>query len=323
MGNAMMIKPILSIVIPCYNEQEMFQMCLEELSGRLKEMIVSNRISEHSNLVFVDDGSKDATWELISNASVSRANVRGIKLTRNKGHQTALIAGLSSCIDSDITVSIDADLQDDTAAISNMVDAYLNGNDIVYGVRNDRTSDSFFKRFTAQMFYNTMTKLGASQVKNHADFRLLSKRALNSLLMYQEHNIYIRGLIPLVGYQSEKVFYARSKRIAGESKYPLKKMLSLAIEGITSLSITPLRIVTILGFIISIISFLMILYSLIAHFAGNTVNGWTSMILSIFFVGGVQMLCIGVLGEYIGKIYLETKKRPKYFIEEDTNQGMN
>jgi len=323
MGNAMIIKPTLSIVVPCYNEQEMFQMCLEELSGRLKEMIVSNRISEHSNLVFVDDGSKDATWELISNASVSRANVRGIKLTRNKGHQTALIAGLSSCIDSDITVSIDADLQDDTAAISNMVDAYLNGNDIVYGVRNDRTSDSFFKRFTAQMFYNTMTKLGASQVKNHADFRLLSKRALNSLLMYQERNIYIRGLIPLVGYQSGKVFYARSKRIAGESKYPLKKMLSLAIEGITSLSITPLRIVTILGFIISIISFLMILYSLIAHFAGNTVNGWTSMILSIFFVGGVQMLCIGVLGEYIGKIYLETKKRPKYFIEEDTNQGMN
>ncbi|HDT6064386.1 TPA: glycosyltransferase, partial [Enterobacter kobei] len=239
-----------------------------------------------------------------------------VKLSRNKGHQTALMAGLSSCITSDITVSIDADLQDDTSIIEKMVDSYLSGHDIVYGVRNDRASDSFFKKFTAETFYKIMTNLGVSQVENHADFRLLSKRALDALLQYREQNLYIRGLIPLIGFPSEKVYYSRSERAAGESKYPLRKMLALALEGITSFSVTPLRIVTAMGFVISILSSLGIIYTFAQYFMGRTVSGWASVILAVLFIGGVQMLCLGVIGEYIGKIYMESKGRPKYFIEE-------
>ncbi len=262
----------------------------------------------------MDDGSKDATWSLIQNASNNNELVKGVKLSRNKGHQTALMAGLSSCIDSDITVSIDADLQDDTAVIEKMVDSYLTGHDIVYGVRNDRTSDSFFKKFTAEAFYKIMTKLGVNQVENHADFRLLSKRALHSLLQYKEQNLYIRGLIPLIGYPSESVYYSRSERAAGESKYPLRGMLALALEGITSFSIT-LRIVTALGFMISTLSSIGVVYTLIQSFLGHTVSGWASVILAVLFIGGVQMLCLGVIGEYIGKIYMESKNRPKFFVE--------
>lgn len=315
MGYEIMSAPILSIVVPCYNEQEVFNLCLDELSRRIVEMKDKGKINTRSHIVFVDDGSKDATWSLIQNASNNNDLVKGVKLSRNKGHQTALMAGLSSCIGSDITVSIDADLQDDTAVIEKMVDSYLTGHDIVYGVRNDRTSDSFFKKFTAEAFYKIMTKLGVNQVENHADFRLLSKRALHSLLQYKEQNLYIRGLIPLIGYPSESVYYSRSERAAGESKYPIKKMLALALEGITSFSVTPLRIVTALGFIISILSSVGVVYTLIQYFLGHTVSGWASMILAVLFIGGVQMLCLGVIGEYIGKIYMESKKRPKFFTE--------
>lgn len=312
--------PVLSIVVPCYNEQEVFNTCLSELSSRLEEMIENNKISRTSDIIFVDDGSKDDTWKLIEKASIYSHHVKGVKLSRNKGHQIALMAGLSSCAKSDITVSIDADLQDDTSVIEKMVDSYHSGNDIVYGVRNDRTSDSLFKKITAEAFYKVMTKLGINQVENHADFRLLSRRALDSLLQYKEQNLYIRGLIPLIGYPSDKVYYSRHERVAGESKYPLRKMLTLALEGITSFSITPLRIVTVLGFIISIFSTIGVFYTLTQYFLGHTVSGWASMTLGILFIGGVQMLCLGIIGEYVGKIYMETKERPKFFIEKSTHQ---
>lgn len=315
MGNEIMNKPVLSIVVPCYNEQEVFKLCLDELSSIINSMVNDGKISNTSHIVFVDDGSKDNTWDLIEDEVISNPVVRGVKLSRNKGHQTALIAGLSSCVESDITVSIDADMQDDTSAIEKMVDSYYLGSDIVYGVRDNRASDGFFKRFTAESFYRVMTKLGVSQVENHADFRLLSKRALHSLLQYKERNLYIRGLIPLIGFPSTIVFYSRRERAAGESKYPLKKMLALALEGITSFSVTPLRIVTALGFIISILTAVCILYTLVQYFLGHTVSGWASVILAVLFIGGVQMLCLGVIGEYIGKIYMESKGRPKFFIE--------
>ncbi|UYW75557.1 glycosyltransferase family 2 protein [Pseudocitrobacter faecalis] len=312
--------PVLSIVVPCYNEEEVFNLCLSELSLKIKEMVEAHKIDSTSHIVFVDDGSKDKTWTLIENNARINPLVKGVKLSRNKGHQTALMAGLSSCIDSDITVSIDADLQDDTSVIEKMVDAYLSGNDIVYGVRNDRASDSFFKKFTAETFYKVMTKLGVSQVENHADFRLLSKRALDALLQYREQNLYIRGLIPLIGFPSEKVYYSRSERAAGESKYPLRKMLALALEGITSFSVTPLRMVTTIGFLISIFSSIGVIYTLIQYYLGHTVSGWASVILAILFIGGVQMLCLGIIGEYVGKIYIESKKRPKFFVEKSTKE---
>lgn len=316
MGYEIMKAPVLSIVVPCYNEQEVFTLCLNELSSVLNGMVDKGKIDVNSHIVFVDDGSKDLTWSLIKEESNKNSKVKGVKLSRNKGHQTALMAGLSSCINSDITVSIDADLQDDTSVIEKMVDSYLSGHDIVYGVRNDRASDSFFKKFTAETFYKVMTKLGVSQVENHADFRLLSKRALDALLQYREQNLYIRGLIPLIGFPSEKVYYSRSERAAGESKYPLRKMLALALEGITSFSVTPLRMVTAMGFVISMLSSLGIVYTLVQYFIGHTVSGWASVILAVLFIGGVQMLCLGVIGEYIGKIYMESKGRPKYFIDE-------
>ncbi|MBE9699495.1 glycosyltransferase [Escherichia coli] len=307
--------PVLSIVVPCYNEQDVFILCLQELSLHINHMKEKGKIDRESHILFVDDGSKDNTWELIEEASTNNPLVKGIKLSRNKGHQTALMAGLSSCTTSDITISIDADLQDDTSVIEKMVDSYMTGHDIVYGVRSDRTSDSFFKKFTAETFYKVMSKLGVNQVENHADFRLLSRRALTSLLQYKEQNLYIRGLIPLIGYPSDKVYYSRHERAAGESKYPLKKMLALALEGITSFSVTPLRIVSALGFIISTLSLIGVIYTLTQYFLGHTISGWTSMILAVLFIGGVQMLCLGIIGEYVGKIYMESKNRPKYFVE--------
>lgn len=311
--------PLLSIVVPCYNEQEVFKLCLTELLTRINEMIKRGKISPKSNILFVDDGSIDNTWSLITSMGKDLEQVKGIKLSKNKGHQIALMAGLEACQDSDITISIDADLQDDTTVIEKMVDSYNSGIDIVYGVRNDRSTDSLFKRYSAELFYKTMTMMGVNQIENHADFRLLSKRALVSLLKYKEQNLYIRGLIPLIGFQSEKVYYSRDERVAGESKYPLKKMIGLALEGITSFSVVPLRIVTALGFIISILSSLGVFYTLIQYLLGHTVSGWTSVILAILFIGGVQMLCLGVIGEYVGKIYIETKSRPKYFIDGKIN----
>lgn len=312
------IIPSLTIVVPCYNEAEAFIYCVDALKSILVELISKQKIQENSHILFVDDGSKDNTWLQIKQAAGQSSYVQGLKLSRNRGHQTALIAGLSA-VETDVCVSIDADLQDDTKCIEQMIDKYMQGNDIVYGVRNDRSTDSFFKRNTANIFYGSMSAMGVNQVENHADYRLLSKRALAALLDFKEQNLYIRGLIPLLGFRSDKVFYTREERIAGESKYPLKKMLALAIEGVTSLTVMPLRLICGMGFVTCLLSFLAIIYILIAKFSGHVIEGWTSVIISIFFLSGVQLLSLGVIGEYIGKIYMETKQRPKFFVDEKTN----
>lgn len=308
--------PKLAIIVPCYNESAMFSLCLHELSDLIQYLMRKNKIASESYLLFVDDGSKDDTWHQIQSTVNKIKWVQGIKLSRNKGHQLALIAGLTYASgNTDITISIDADLQDDILSIEKMIDAYLDGSEIVYGVRDSRASDRYFKRTTANLFYKIMQLMGVEQIPNHADFRLLSRKAINALLQYHEQNIYIRGLIPLIGFKSSEVYYSRAKRIAGESKYPLKKMLGLAIEGITSLTITPLRIITLLGCVMCLFSFLFMIYTIILKITGHTVTGWSSMIVAICFLGGAQMLSLGVIGEYIGKIYLEVKKRPKFFIE--------
>ncbi len=308
--------PSLAIVVPCYNEEEVFENCLVALPSILMNLIAQQKIKDNSYILFVDDGSKDSTWRLIKEASLIKNMVRGIKLSKNQGHQVALLAGLSS-IHTDVSISIDADLQDDTACICKMIDEYMLGNDIVYGVRSDRTTDSVFKRITANAFYKFMSVMGVTQIENHADFRLLSKRANESFLSFKERNIYIRGMIPLLGFPSSHVTYSRSKRLAGESKYPLRKMLSLAVEGITSLTVTPLRIISVLGLITCFLSIVASLYAFFQKVEGSTVEGWTSVMISIFFLGGVQLVSLGVIGEYVGKIYLESKNRPKYFIEEE------
>lgn len=315
-----MNKPKLDILVPCYNEEDVFSYCLTELQGVLNNLITQDMIASHSSITFIDDGSRDMTWNLISEASCQSSSIKGIKLSCNRGHQIALLAGLNES-DADIIISIDADLQDDTSVIEKMVRCYLDGYDIVYGVRSDRKTDTGFKRHTAEFFYRTMNWMGVKQIPNHADYRLLSRRALDALLEYKEQNLYIRGLVPLVGFKSNKIFYSRAARLAGESKYPLKKMLGLAVEGITSLTVTPLRTIAALGFGISFFSVFAALYALIEKFSGNTVEGWTSVMIAIFFLGGVQMLSLGVIGEYIGKIYMETKERPKYFIEEKTERS--
>jgi polyisoprenyl-phosphate glycosyltransferase len=311
------LPPTLAIIVPCYNEEEIFPICLRTLIEIITDLISQNKIANESYILFVDDGSIDTTWELIKKASGNKKNlVKGIKLSKNQGHQVALLAGLSS-IDTDINISIDADLQDDVICIGEMVEEYMKGNDIVYGVRNDRSSDSAFKRISANSFYKLMSVLGISQIENHGDFRLLSKRATKNLLQFKERNIYIRGMVPLVGFHSSQVFYTRKERMAGKSKYPFRKMLYLAIEGITSLSVTPLRIISILGFIICLFAVFISIYALIQRFEDEVIDGWASIIISIFFLGGVQLISIGVIGEYIGKIYLESKHRPRYFIEEE------
>ncbi|CAI0714746.1 Uncharacterized glycosyltransferase ykoT [Serratia quinivorans] len=309
--------PSLAIVVPCYNEKSAFPYCLDGLTKVLSSLISKGKISDNSYIFFVDDGSKDNTWEQIKSASIKSSFVRGLKLSRNRGHQIALMAGLSNT-DTDITVSIDADLQDDIGCIEIMVDKYNEGFEIVYGVRNNRDSDSAFKRTTANKFYSLMAKLGVNQVPNHADFRLLSRTALDALNKFKEQNIYLRGMIPLLGYKSTKVYYCREERVAGESKYPLKKMVSLALEGITSLTITPLRMIAVAGIVTCLLSSIAAIYAVIDKIQGNTVAGWTSVMIAIFFLGGVQMLSLGIIGEYIGKIYMESKNRPKFFIEENT-----
>ncbi|CAI0763390.1 glycosyltransferase family 2 protein [Serratia quinivorans] len=309
--------PSLAIVVPCYNEKSAFPYCLDGLTKVLSSLISKGKISDNSYIFFVDDGSKDNSWEQIKSASIKSSFVRGLKLSRNRGHQIALMAGLSNT-DTDITVSIDADLQDDIGCIEIMVDKYNEGFEIVYGVRNNRDSDSAFKRTTANKFYSLMAKLGVNQVPNHADFRLLSRTALDALNKFKEQNIYLRGMIPLLGYKSTKVYYCREERVAGESKYPLKKMISLALEGITSLTITPLRMIAVAGIVTCLLSSIAAIYAVIDKIQGNTVAGWTSVMIAIFFLGGVQMLSLGIIGEYIGKIYMESKNRPKFFIEENT-----
>ena len=307
---------ILYLVIPCYNEQEV----LPETSRRLKEKMESlmdrNMISRDSKIMFVNDGSKDRTWEMIEELHDQDPLYQGVKLSRNRGHQNALLGGPMTAKEyADMVISLDADLQDDIDVIDQFVEKYYEGCDIVYGVRSARTTDTFFKRFTAEGFYKIINLMGGEVVFNHADYRLMSKRALNELANYKEVNLFLRGIVPMIGFKTDVVTYERHERLAGESKYPLKKMLALAVDGITSLSIKPIRFIVFLGFMIFMCSILMLIYSLVQHFLGNTSIGWTSLIVSIWAIGGLQLLAIGVIGEYIGKIYLETKERPRYIIE--------
>ena len=307
---------ILYLVIPCYNEQEV----LPETSRRLKEKMESlmdrNMISRDSKIMFVNDGSKDRTWEMIEELHDQDPLYQGVKLSRNRGHQNALLGGLMTAKEyADMAISLDADLQDDIDVIDQFVEKYYEGCDIVYGVRSARTTDTFFKRFTAEGFYKIINLMGGEVVFNHADYRLMSKRALNELANYKEVNLFLRGIVPMIGFKTDVVTYERHERLAGESKYPLKKMLALAVDGITSLYIKPIRFIVFLGFMIFMCSILMLIYSLVQHFLGNTSIGWTSLIVSIWAIGGLQLLAIGVIGEYIGKIYLETKARPRYIIE--------
>ncbi|MDF2945808.1 MAG: putative glycosyltransferase [Bacillales bacterium] len=311
-------KPILTIVVPCFNEEEVFLETSSQLTSILNGLINDNLISDESKLLFVDDGSRDNTWQLIQNESLANKFVRGLKLAKNVGHQNALIAGLETASKvSDCVISIDADLQDDITVIKTFVERYWDGFDIVYGVRDSRDTDTYFKRTTALGFYNFMEKIGIKLVPNHADFRLMSRRALNELFKYKESNLFLRGLVPLVGFPSTKVYYDRKERIAGESKYPIKKMVGFAFDGITSFSIAPIRFVTLLGFLSVIFSAIAGGAAVIQNIFGHTESGWTSLMISIFFIGGIQLLGIGIIGEYIGKIYKEVKRRPRYAIETD------
>lgn len=307
----------LYLVIPCYNEEEVLQETSMRLIEKLTSMIENGLISEKSRIVFVNDGSKDNTWNIIENLYKNNKFFGGINLSRNRGHQNALLAGLMTVKDeADIVISLDADLQDDIEVIDEFVKKYYEGNDVVYGVRSSRETDTFFKRTTALAFYKLMGKLGVDMIYNHADYRLMSKRALYSLSQFKEVNLFLRGMVPLVGYKYTTVEYERHERFAGESKYPLKKMISFALDGITSLSIKPIRIITGIGLTIFFSSFLVLLYSIIVKIFGNTVSGWTSLVASIWMIGGVQLLCLGVIGEYVGKIYNETKHRPRFIISD-------
>lgn len=306
---------ILYLVIPCYNEEEVLHETAKRLLEKINTMIAKNLISDESKILFVNDGSKDKTWNIIEELNKKNNIFSGINLSRNRGHQNALLAGLMTAKKyADMTISLDADLQDDVNVIDKFVEQYYNGCDIVYGVRCSRQTDTFFKRSTALAFYKLMNGLGVDMIYNHADYRLMSKRALDGLNQYEEVNLFLRGMIPLIGYKYSIVEYERHERFAGESKYPLKKMIAFALDGITSLSIKPIRIITFLGFTIFFISGIASIYSLIVKFLGTTVTGWTSLTLSIWMLGGIQLLSLGVIGEYIGKIYNETKRRPRFII---------
>mgnify|MGYP001082050677 FL=1 len=306
----------LYLVIPCYNEQEVLHETARQLKEKMESLKSRNMISDKSRIVFVNDGSKDNTWSIIEELHQSDSIFRGIKLSRNKGHQNALMAGLMTVKNEcDAAISLDADLQDDINAIDAMVEKFSEGCDIVYGVRSARKTDTFFKKFTAESFYKIMEKMGVEVTYNHADYRLMSKRALDALEQFKEVNLFLRGIVPMIGYKTDCVYYERKERFAGESKYPLKKMIAFAMEGITSLSIKPIGMITALGVGIFTISIIMLIYFLVRHFIGQTVEGWTSLAVSVWAIGGLQLLAIGIIGEYIGKIYLETKARPKFIIE--------
>lgn len=307
---------VLNLVIPCYNEEEALPLTKKELDKKMSSLIEEGLISENSKVVLVNDGSKDKTWEIITKIHKENHMYVGINLTRNRGHQNALLAGLMYAKNhADICISMDADLQDDINVMDDMIKKYNAGADVVYGVRSSRKKDTFFKKFTAEAFYKLMNIMGVEVVFNHADCRLMSKRALEGLSEFKEVNLFLRGIVPQVGYKNDIAYYERSERVAGESKYPLKKMLAFAIDGITSFSIKPLRMITSIGFIILILSFVVLIYSVIMKLIGNTVSGWTFIVCSIWLIGGIQTLCLGVIGEYIGKIYKETKARPRYIIE--------
>lgn len=307
---------ILYLVIPCYNEEEVLPETSRQLLEIMEDLIQKGKISSRSRIVFVNDGSKDKTWQMITELHEVNKLYQGVCLSRNRGHQNALLAGLMTvkayC---DMTISLDADLQDDVAAIEAMVDKFHEGYEIVYGVRNSRDTDTFFKRFTAEGYYKLMNLLGADIVFNHADYRLMSRLALDGLEDFPEANMFLRGIVPMIGYKSTKVYYARKERFAGESKYPLKKMLAFAWEGITSLSTKPIKLITLLGICSFIMSILIMIYSLVRYFTGETIKGWASIMISLWVIGGLILLSLGIIGEYIGKIYLETKGRPRFIVE--------
>ncbi len=316
--------PILYIVIPCYNEQAVLPVTAPQFLDKLNQLAAAGKISDESRILFVNDGSRDGTWDIIKELAGRDRHYVGISQSRNRGHQNAVLAGLMEARElCDITISIDCDGQDDINAMDEMVEAYLNGYDVVYGVRSSRKTDSFFKRFTAQSFYRLLSSMGAEVVYNHADYRLLSSRVLKEFANFREVNLFLRGLIPLVGFQSTAVSYSRAERIAGESHYPLKKMLGLAVDGITSLSVKPLRLITGFGILVALISFIGCLWALITAICGKAVAGWASMTCIVCFVSGVQLISLGIIGEYIGKIYLETKARPRYIISERTENWKN
>ena len=311
--------PVLYIVIPCYNEQEVLPVTSGMFLEKINSLIEKGRVAPESRVVFVNDGSIDNTWNIIQELAKSDEHFEGICLSRNRGHQNALLGGLMTVKDRcDITISIDCDGQDDINAMDAMVDAYWDGCEVVYGVRSKRDTDTFFKRFTAEGFYKLMNWMGAQVVFNHADYRLMSSRVLNEFANFKEVNIFLRGMVPLVGFKSTSVYYERAERIAGESHYPLKKMLALAFDGITSLSVKPIRLITGFGALVSVISFVGVIWAVVEAILGSTVAGWASTTSIVCFMGGIQLLCLGVIGEYIGKIYLETKQRPRFIISETT-----
>lgn len=314
-----MEKPILYIVIPCYNEEKVLPITAPMFKEKIESLQRAGKVATESRVLFINDGSKDSTWEIIQSLANSDVIYEGLSLSRNRGHQNALLAGLMEakalC---DITISIDCDGQDDINAMDQMVDEYLKGAEIVYGVRSKRDTDTFFKRFTAQSYYKLLNKMGGEIVYNHADYRLVSSRVLNEFANFEEVNIFLRGMFPLVGFKSTCVYYERHERLAGESHYPLSKMLALAFDGITSLSIKPIRFITGMGAFFALVSVFLIIYVLISLFTGNTVPGWSSNLISVCLIGGIQLISLGVIGEYVGKIYLETKHRPRYIIGDRT-----
>ena len=313
--------PILYVVVPCYNEEEVLEETTRRLKSKLEELIKDKKISNKSRVMYVNDGSKDKTWEEIKKIHRQEKLFTGISLSRNRGHQNALLGGLMTAKNySDIVISMDADLQDDIDAVDLMIEKYKEGNDIVYGVRSARDKDTFFKRVTAEGFYRFMKILGVDCVYNHADYRLTSKRVLDEFSHFHEVNLFLRGMFPLVGFPSSIVYYERGERFAGESKYPLRKMLNFAWDGISSFSVRPLRFICTLGFFILFISFVIMIYSLVRKVMGNTVDGWTFLSISIWFIGGLQMISIGIIGEYVGKMYSETKHRPRYIISENLEE---
>lgn len=310
------------VVIPCYNEEAVLPETSRRLTEKMKALMDAGLCDADSRVLLVDDGSKDATWSLITKLHKENPLFEGLKLSRNRGHQNALLAGLMTARKHcDFSISMDADLQDDMDAMDRFITEYKDGCDVVYGVRNQRKTDTFFKRTSALAFYKLMKNLGVDITYNHADYRLMSRRALDGLSKFREVNLFLRGLAPLVGYQSGYVYYDRSERFAGESKYPLKKMLAFAVDGITSFSVKPLRLITALGVVIFLISLLMLLYTLITFIVGRTVTGWTSTVASIWLIGGIQLLSLGVIGEYIGKIYNESKRRPRFIIDRYLNEA--
>lgn len=313
--------PVLYVIIPCYNEEAVLPTTSVLFLREVQSLVNKGKINDNSRIIFVNDGSRDSTWDIIKDLVQQDEHFSGLCLSRNRGHQNAVLAGLMDAKDKcDITISIDCDGQDDISAMEEMVDRYREGFDVVYGVRSKRDTDTFFKRFTAERFYKLMKAMGAEVVYNHADYRLMSARVLKEFAKFEEVNLFLRGMVPLVGFKSTNVYYERHERLAGESHYPLNKMLALAFDGITSLSIKPLSLITGFGFLVAGISFIGILYAILSYVRGDTVSGWASMICIVCMLGGIQLICLGVIGQYIGKIYMEVKHRPRYIISERTGE---